>query len=79
MPKSREELLARNLKKIRTGLGRPQAEIARDIGYSPAALCLKENNSRPLYAADLQPIAKALGLDFLVFVSMLYSEETLSL
>ena len=74
MTESCDELLARNLKKIREDLGLSQAQVAQNIAYHKSAIGRKERNERPLYASDLKQLALALKLDFMVFISLIFEE-----
>src|ERR1700694_2781279 len=49
------------LRKLRESKGRPQAEVARKVGISPAQLARLESNQRGLYVEDFVSIAEALG------------------
>lgn len=46
----------------RTHLGFTQAELAKKIGISQAALSQMENTENPLRTATLEKLAKAMGL-----------------
>lgn len=49
------------LRNLRESKKRPQAEVARSVGISPAQLARLESNQRGLYLADFVRIAEALG------------------
>jgi len=49
------------LRKLRESKGRPQAEVARKVGISPAQLARLERNQRGLYVEDFVSIAEVLG------------------
>jgi len=49
------------LRALRESKGRAQADVARNVGISPAQLARLETNQRGLYLEDFIRIAEALG------------------
>lgn len=54
-------MYGRILRQLRESKGRLQAEVARNVGMSPAQLARLESNQRGLYVEDFVRIAEALG------------------
>lgn len=54
-------MYGRTLRQLRESKGRGQAEVARNVGISPAQLARLEANQRGLYVEDFVRIAEALG------------------
>src|SRR6185436_3378971 len=51
----------RILRQLRESKGRAQAEVARNVGISPAQLARLESNQRGLYVDDFVRIIETLG------------------
>src|SRR5688572_5811952 len=49
------------LRQLRESKGRSQADVARNVGISPAQLARLESNQRGLYVEDFVRIAEVLG------------------
>jgi transcriptional regulator with XRE-family HTH domain len=55
------QVFGRILRQLRESKGRSQADVARNVGISPAHLARLEGNQRGLYVEDFVRIAEALG------------------
>jgi len=54
-------MYGRILRQLRESRGRTQADVARNVGISPAQLARLETNQRGMYMEDFVNIAEALG------------------
>jgi transcriptional regulator with XRE-family HTH domain len=54
-------MFGRILRQLRESKGRSQADVARNVGISPAQLARLESNQRGLYVEDFVRIAETLG------------------
>ncbi len=60
---SARSLTGTRIRERRLGQGRKQADLAREVGISPAYLNLIEHNKRPVAGKLLLDIARALGVE----------------